>query len=275
MRLREFKEDEWHTFWGMISAAVADLPDVLKGIPDLGSKCSAVIGTIDAGITIWKTVSEHKAFHDAVKRKIYQHVPVAIDCSVNAISKAIFKYLKQTKNSHKNIAYYYQNKKDEDFAEELFKVCVRVIPANTVPESELRFFLGEVAKIILDPENAVLLTEDEEILKGLLTSVRNLNGSLAQVQDAQHALKGELDQFLDNYSELAVEVYELTAEFGWIKRDMSQLRDDVDTLKEDVAVLKGASSSSETMQPDNQDYLEHFYDPLFLEDDDSKSVSTR
>lgn len=274
MRFRNFKEEEWHTFWGMISAAAADVPDVITGITDLGSKCSAAIGTIDAGIELWKIVNAHKKLHDSVKRKIYQHVPEALGSSVNKISKAIFNYLNRLKKQDKNIAYYYQERKDKEFADALYAACVDTVSAYNVPEPELRFFLSEVAKIILDPANALLLTEDEEILKGLLNSVRNLNEGLEVVHNSQHALKGELQRFLRDYSDLAMEVYELSDEVGWIKRDVGQIRDDVDHLKTQVNDMQQPLSSQQTQsQPDNQEYLERFDEPLFLEKDDESNVT--
>ncbi|WP_295170563.1 pentapeptide repeat-containing protein [Ruminococcus sp.] len=226
-------DEEKENFWNMIVVAISLIPDICKEIPEIGGKFSGIVGTIVEGKKVLKSIKKHKEFYNDIDSKLQETVPESIDKNnTQLIFHAIIQYLR---NSNKRISYYCLNNKEDEFVEDLFIACERSIITFTPKlEKDLRQLLSNLTELIF--KHILLLTNKNDILEDIINSFRD-------------SLKVQ--------NELITRQETIENRVIVLESDVSDLR------KSQRSVLVKTSA-------DNLEYLNSFYNPLFLEKDNSK-----
>lgn len=197
---KELNDEEKDLFFGVLSSAAAEIPELIK---DLGTHSSALFGVGYAGYKFLRSRHEYKKFIQHFENESRKLIPYNVNFEeANQIFKAVEGYIKKIRNEEKKLSFYYLHKeKAPELVECLFKECVNVLKDKKITDEVLRSVLTNLVSILIQNNKGVmLLTELSDITKDILDRLKQDGKDIDILKNDLEALKKALDALLPKYA---------------------------------------------------------------------------
>ncbi len=196
---KELNDEEKDLFFGVLSSAAAEIPELIK---DLGTHSSALFGVGYAGYKFLRSRHEYKKFIQHFENESRKLIPYNVNFEeANQIFKAVEGYIKKIRNEEKKLSFYYLHKeKAPELVECLFKECVNVLKDKKITDEVLRSVLTNLVSILIQNNKGVmLLTELSDITKDILDRLKQDGKNIDILMNDVEAIKKALDGLPPKY----------------------------------------------------------------------------
>ena len=200
---KELNDDEKDSFFDVICAAAADLPDPCPLLEDFGSHSSALVGATYAGYKFLRSRHEYKKFMQHFENESRKLIPYKVTSEeANQIFKAVEKYIKKIRKEEKKLSFYFLHKeKAPELVDCLFRECNNALEDKEISDEALRSVLNNLVSILLQNNKGVmLLTELSDITKDILDRLKQDGKDIDILKNDLEALKKALDALLPKYA---------------------------------------------------------------------------